>query len=67
MQPIPWVPVFEAAVLSGIMTSLTDWLFAGDWLHPFYNRYPEMWRFVGGKEEGRPVETEAALRRAVRA
>ena len=28
---------------SGIVTSLTDWFFAGDWLHRRYT-YPEVWR-----------------------
>lgn len=55
MQPIPWVHVFEAALAAGVMTSLTDWLFAGDWLRTFYNRYPEVWRFVGGKGEGTAI------------
>lgn len=28
---------------TGIVTSLTDWLFAGDWLHRRFT-YPEVWR-----------------------
>jgi hypothetical protein len=27
----------------GVVTSLTDWFFAGDWLHRRYT-YPEVWR-----------------------
>lgn len=35
---------FAAIVLgAGIVTSLTDWFFAGDWLHRRYT-YPEVWR-----------------------
>src|SRR5690348_2874963 len=28
---------------TGVVTSLTDWFFAGDWLHSRYS-YPEVWR-----------------------
>ena len=28
---------------TGIVVSLTDWFFAGDWLHRRYT-YPEVWR-----------------------
>jgi hypothetical protein len=35
---------FAAIVLgAGILSSLTDWFFAGDWLHQRYT-YPEVWR-----------------------
>lgn len=30
-------------ICAGIVTSLTDWLFAGDWLHKRWT-YPEVWR-----------------------
>jgi hypothetical protein len=49
---MPWMRIGESALIGGIVTSLTDWLFAGDWLGPFYNKHPEVWRFVGGKGEG---------------
>jgi hypothetical protein len=49
---MPWIHIGESALIGGIVTSLTDWLFAGDWLSPFYNKHPEVWRFVGGKGEG---------------
>ena len=55
MQITSWVDVCEVAVIAGIITSLTDWLFAGDWLKTYYNRYPEVWRFVGGKGEGTAI------------
>src|SRR5579871_3994806 len=31
---------------TGIVTSLTDWFFAGDWLHHRFT-YPEVWRTGG--------------------
>src|SRR3979411_1413351 len=49
---MPWIHILEASVIGGIVTSLTDWLFAGDWLKAFYNKHPEVWRFVAGKGEG---------------
>ncbi len=30
-------------VSAGVISSLTDWFFAGDWLHRRYT-YPEIWR-----------------------
>ena len=39
-----WTPRFAAIVIgSGILASLTDWLFAGDWIHRRFT-YPEVWR-----------------------
>lgn len=49
---MPWSHIVEAALIGGIVASLTDWLFAGDWLKAFYNKHPEVWRFVGGEGEG---------------
>ncbi|MGA8216750.1 MAG: hypothetical protein WB799_24405 [Candidatus Sulfotelmatobacter sp.] len=31
------------AIGAGVVSSLTDWFFAGDWLHRRYT-YPEIWR-----------------------
>jgi hypothetical protein len=38
-----WARLALITVAAGIVTSLTDWLFAGDWLHRRYT-YPEIWR-----------------------
>ncbi|MFZ0955390.1 MAG: hypothetical protein WAN60_03540 [Candidatus Sulfotelmatobacter sp.] len=38
-----WLRVIAIVVGAGLVTSLTDWLFAGDWLHRRYT-YPEIWR-----------------------
>ena len=38
-----WMPLALVTVGAGIVTSLTDWLFAGDWLHRRWT-YPEIWR-----------------------
>lgn len=38
-----WTRFILIVVGAGVVTSLTDWLFAGDWLHRRYT-YPEIWR-----------------------
>lgn len=38
-----WMRFAEIVVGAGIISSLSDWFFAGDWLHQRYS-YPEVWR-----------------------
>jgi|ERR1700684_3491001 len=38
-----WVRLAAVIVGTGVLSSLTDWFFAGDWLHKRYT-YPEVWR-----------------------
>jgi len=38
-----WTRLALITIGVGTVTSLTDWLFAGDWLHRRYT-YPEAWR-----------------------
>jgi hypothetical protein len=38
-----WTRLALITVVAGIITSLTDWFFTGDWLHRRYT-YPEIWR-----------------------
>lgn len=38
-----WTRLAAVVIGSGILSSLTDWFFAGDWLHRRYT-YPEIWR-----------------------
>ena len=38
-----WTRLALITMGTGVITSLTDWLFAGDWLHRRYT-YPEVWR-----------------------
>ena len=45
-----WTRLALITLTTGIVTSLTDWFFAGDWIHRRYT-YPEIWR--------RGVETKA--------
>ena len=38
-----WMLLALVTIGAGIVTSLTDWFFAGDWLHR-RSTYPEIWR-----------------------
>ena len=38
-----WMLLAAIVIGSGVASSLTDWFFAGDWLHRRYT-YPEIWR-----------------------
>ena len=38
-----WTRFALIVIGTGIVSSLTDWFFAGDWLHRRYT-YPEIWR-----------------------
>lgn len=38
-----WTRILIAVLISGIATSMTDWFFAGDWIHKRFT-YPEVWR-----------------------
>jgi len=38
-----WTRLALITLTTGIITSLTDWFFAGDWIHRRFT-YPEIWR-----------------------
>ena len=38
-----WTRIVPITIGTGIVTSLTHWFFASDWLHHRYT-YPEIWR-----------------------
>jgi len=38
-----WTRLALITIGAGVLASLTDWFFAGDWLHRRYT-YPEIWR-----------------------
>ncbi len=38
-----WMRLALVTLGAGVVTSLTDWFFAGDWIHRRYS-YPEVWR-----------------------
>ena len=40
---MPWARIVLITLGAGIVVSMTDWFFAGDWLHRRFT-YPEVWR-----------------------
>jgi hypothetical protein len=38
-----WTRLVVITIAAGVVSSLTDWFFAGDWLHRRFT-YPEIWR-----------------------
>ena len=55
-----WTRFALTVVSAGVMSSLTDWFFAGDWLHRRYT-YAEIWRHSGGKGEERAIALSSPL------
>ena len=51
-----WIRLATLIIGAGVASSLTDWFFAGDWLHRRWT-YPEIWR----PNEGRAIALTAPL------
>jgi hypothetical protein len=53
---------FVLAVLAGgVVTSMTDWFFMGDWVYKRFDKHPEIWRFQRGQGESKAIAWSAAL------
>jgi hypothetical protein len=52
-----WARLMAVIVGAGILSSLTDWFFAGDWIHRRFT-YPEIWR---KGSEGRAIALTSPL------
>jgi hypothetical protein len=52
---MPWGRIALAVFASGFVSSMTDWLFAGDWLYKRYDRHPEIWRYQAGQGENTAI------------
>ncbi|MGA3135342.1 MAG: hypothetical protein ABSC88_05030 [Terracidiphilus sp.] len=52
-----WMRLAAIVIGSGVLSSLTDWFFAGDWLHRRFT-YPEIWRKGA---EGRAIALTSPL------
>lgn len=52
---MPWIRIACTILAGGILSSLTDWLFMGDWLYKRYDTHPEIWRYPGGQGETRAI------------
>jgi len=55
-----WTRFVLVVAGAGILSSLTDWFFAGDWIHRRFT-YPEIWRHTGGKGEERAIALSSPL------
>lgn len=58
---ISWARFAPTVLSAGILSSLTDWLFMGDWLYKRYNQYPEIWRYAHGQGEMKAIAWSAPL------
>jgi hypothetical protein len=56
-----WIRVAFTVLAGGFVTSLTDWLFMGDWLYKRYNQFPEIWRLPHGQGEMQAIVWSAPL------
>ena len=52
-----WARLIAIVVGAGVISSLTDWFFAGDWIHRRFT-YPEIWRQGA---EGRAIALTSPL------
>jgi len=52
-----WARLVAIIIGAGVVSSLTDWFFAGDWIHRRYT-YPEIWR---QGEESRAIALTSPL------
>jgi len=52
-----WTRFALIVVSAGVVSSLTDWFFAGDWIHKRFT-YPEIWR---KGSEGKAIALTALL------
>jgi hypothetical protein len=50
-----WGRIAIAVIASGFVSSMTDWLFMGDWLYKRYDRNPEIWRYSAGQGENKAI------------
>jgi hypothetical protein len=54
---MPWFRLVAVVLGAGVVTSMTDWMCAGDWIHQRWT-YPELWR---KGSEGRAIALTAPL------
>lgn len=56
-----WNRIVLATLASGVLSSLTDWLFMGDWLYKAFDRNPEIWRYPAGTGENKAILGSSVL------
>ncbi|MFZ0298315.1 MAG: hypothetical protein WAM13_08200 [Candidatus Sulfotelmatobacter sp.] len=50
-----WTSFGLTVLAGGVSSSLTDWLFMGDWIYKRFDHSPEIWRYSGGHGETRAI------------
>ena len=58
---MPWTRIALAILASGVVSSMTDWLFMGDWLYKRFDKHPEIWKFPGGTGETKAIMYASVL------
>jgi len=58
---MPWTRMALAILASGVVSSMTDWLFMGDWLYKRFDKHPEIWQFAGGEGESKAIVYASVL------
>ena len=58
---MPWGRIALAVLASGLVSSMTDWFFMGDWLYKRYDRNPEIWRYSAGHGENKAILWSSVL------
>ena len=53
--PMNWGRMALAVFASGFLSSMTNWLFMGDWLYKRFDRNPEIWRYAAGTGENQAI------------
>jgi hypothetical protein len=53
--PMTWGRIAVAILASGFLSSMTDWLFMGDWLYKRHDPNPEIWRYPAGQGETKAI------------
>jgi len=61
MDLVPWTRIALAILASGVVSSMTDWLFMGDWLYKRFDKHPEIWKFPGGAGETKAIVYASVL------
>ena len=52
---ISWGRFGMTLLAGGVLSSLTDWLFMGDWTYKRFDHSPEIWRYPAGHGETRAI------------
>lgn len=56
-----WGKFALAVFCGGAVSSMTDWLFMGDFVYKRFDKHPEIWRVSGGKNETSAIAWSSVL------